>query len=120
MSSGNTGRYSAVRHESAPHVEETDPEVLSVAQTAATFKPGVRVPWVIVSMLVTGLVSIVCTYMTTHSTPADAASRSELHKLDEKFDVLTRDLAALTATVNSNADREHNDLEILKSAVYKK
>lgn len=109
-----TGGYSKI------HVEETDPSLLSDAQTVATFKPSVRIPWVVITALATALASVVGTYWSTHSAPVDCMSKGEGNALDKRISDLTRDVQSLTTTVNSNADRDHNDLEILKSAVYKK
>jgi hypothetical protein len=105
-----TGRYSRVNL-------ETDPNVLSDAQTAATFRPGVRIPWVIVSVLVTGLVSIICTYMSTHSAPPDCASSGDMHAVNQHVDELNRTVTALTQTVNANADRENNHFAIVNGTL---
>lgn len=107
------------RTRSSP-VIEADTGVLSDEQTVRSFVPGVRIPWVVVTTLVTALASIVGTYYSTHAAPPDCMSKGEGNALDKKIGDVARDLSNLTNTVNSNADRDHNDLEIVKSALYKK
>lgn len=108
--SGSTGRYSKVTLES-------DPESLSEAQTAATFRPGVRVPWVFVTTLITALASVVGTYYATHATPIDCASKGDVNALDLRIGKQAEDIRALTATVNANAQQSHNDIAIMNGTL---
>lgn len=103
---GNTGRYSRVN-------VETDPESLSESQTVATFRPGMRVPWVVVTTLITALASVVGTYYATHATPIDCASSGSVNALERHVSELSQSVSALTTTVGHNADTAHNDLAMV-------
>lgn len=107
------------RLRSKPDFESPEDLILDAA-TVKSFTPGVRIPWVVVTTLVTALASIVGTYYSTHAAPVDCASKGDFNALDKRLSDVERGVSNLTVTVNSNADRDHNDLEILKSAVYKK
>jgi outer membrane murein-binding lipoprotein Lpp len=104
------GRYSRVN-------VETEANVLSDAQIAATFKPSVSVPWAVITVLITSMASVVGTYLATHSTPVDCASHGEVNALDKRVSDLNQTVSALTTTVNANADRSHNDIAILNGTL---
>lgn len=98
-------------------VIESDATVRSDAQTVETFRPGMRMPAVLAVALVTSVASIVTTYMVTHATPADCASKGELHALDTKFDTLATTVTALGPTMATNAAFAHNELVELRAKV---
>lgn len=109
MSSGNTGRYSKVA------VEES---VLSDKQTVAAWRPGVRVPVVIITTLITALASVVGTYFATHGEHAgDCATSGEVNAVAKRVDELQTSVTALTTTVNKNADAAHNETAELRNTV---
>lgn len=91
-------------------VVEVDASVKSDAQTVETFRPGMRMPAVLAVAIVTSVASVVTTYMLTHATPADCASKGEVNALSVQVGTLSKDLSSLTTAVNSNANNLHNEI----------
>ncbi len=106
----STGRYSKVNAESGP-------SELSDKQTVETFRPGVRLPVVVVCTLITACASVAGTYLATHSKSGDCASSGEVNAVSKKVDDLAATQAALTITVSKNADLAHNETQELRSTV---
>jgi hypothetical protein len=104
------GRYSRVN-------VETDPELLNEKQLAATFRPGISVPWAVITAFITAVTSIVGTYLATHTTPTDCASKGDINGLDLRISKQGEDIRALRATVDINASEEHNHFAIINGTL---
>lgn len=100
------------------HVDiEIDTEVLSDADTAKTFRPGIR-PWVaIIGVAITAAASVVSTYMLTHATPADCASKGDMNAAQKSISDLTTTVNNLPAAMAKNADTAHNETSELRNTV---
>lgn len=88
---------------------EADSSALSDKDVVATFRPGLRMPAVVAVALITSLGSVIGTYMLTHQTPADCASKADLHAIDTHVAQLAETVTTLTSTISRNADQAHND-----------
>ncbi len=96
---------------------ELDAELLSEQATAKTFRPGVR-PWAaIIAVVISSAASIITTYMVTHATPTDCASKGDMNAAQKQLSDLSATLTSLTATVNKNADNAQNETAKLQSTV---
>ena len=103
-----TGRYSKV------HVE-TDAEVLSDAAQVRAMHGG-KVGFTIgTNALVALVVSVLTWYLSRHEpTPVNCASREDMVSLDKRIESLRSDVVMLTQKVSQDAERNHNDVELMK------
>jgi hypothetical protein len=94
-------------------VDESDHNALSEDQMARVYRPGMRVPWVVVTTLITALASVIGTYYATHATPVDCASKGDLNAVDKHVSELARSVDLLTVTMNRNADQASGEVRNL-------
>lgn len=85
-----------------------EPDAHTDAELARSFAPSVRVPWVLVTTLITAIASVTGTYFATHST-APTDTHAEYHALDTRVADLAASVDRLAASVARNADVAHND-----------
>lgn len=125
MKAGDTGRYSAVRRESQPHVEEVEASPLSYAEQAGrvTLQHGrfrVSLPITLALALVTCLggyfgsraqkpaesdpSALLLEFRTAMSTQA-AAAELRSQQLDHRLDVVETNLSVIRGSIDTMRDR---------------
>lgn len=72
---------------------------------------GVTIPTAVILALITALASVFGTYFTTHATPVDCASKSDVNALDKHVSELSAGVKDLTVTIARNADSAHNETQ---------
>jgi hypothetical protein len=101
-----------IRQPSRPSLE-VDEQFESDAQMARNFRPGISVPWAVVTACITAVTSVLGTYFATHAATPDGPSKGDFNALDKRISQQGEDIRNLTQTVNRNADQAHNDTAIL-------
>lgn len=125
MKAGDTGRYGVVRHESQPHVEQTEESPLSYAEQAGrvTLTHGrfrVSLPITLALALVTCLggyfgsraqkpaendpSALLLEFRTAMSTQAEESQR-RADALDHRLDVVETNLSVIRGSIDTMRDR---------------